>query len=49
MAGWPLKKSVQTLIAKDDNNIIEFAPSLKEADAILAKFADADKVELAAA
>jgi len=40
-------KAVQT--TKENNNIVEFAPSLAEADAILARFGYAEARELAAA
>jgi len=37
LVGWPLKKPPTKLEAND--NIVDFAPSLEEADAILAKTA----------
>ena len=45
LIGWPRKKPVAHT---EGNNIVEFAPSVAEADAILAKFGYAER-ELAAA
>jgi hypothetical protein len=46
LIGWPLKKPVTQT---EGNNNVEFAPSVAEADAILAKFGYTETRELAAA
>ena len=43
--GWPLKTSIKNIYA---NSIIDMAPSLDEADAILAKFGWAEESAVAA-
>ena len=46
LIGWPPKKPLKQT---EGNNIVEFAPSVAEADATLAKFGYTESRELAAA
>ena len=43
--GWPLKRSIKNIYANDD---VDMAPSLAEADEILARFGWAEEAALAA-